>query len=328
MLVSLLVLLAIGSWLNERFERLAVFELLLTLVMLSSIRRLSARPRQALIGVLLALPTIACLWLRKLIPVVGLTEVALGLLLLFLLYTAVTVLLHIFRAKRITLDIISEAFSVYLLMGFAWGSIYALIYLQEPGAFHLPEGTGPTVGPGITWDVPLDVLIYYSFVTLTTVGYGDVSPIATSARSMAVLEVVLGQFYLAVLIARLVGLHTSDTPKHTEVRPNQRLGQRRGALPRRWSWLSESGTAIWRRRGDSPSRRATSGSHQRGSPRRSSAPGLPLRDSTSAQADASPAHADPTSDLRGGQRPPRNQGSCSPASRTVEAKSVDGHRSA
>jgi hypothetical protein len=282
LLVSLLVLLAIGPWLNQRFERLAVFELLLTLVMLSSIRRLSARPRQALIGVLLALPTITCLWLRKLIPDVGLSEAALALLLLFLLYTAVTVLLHILRAKRITMDVVSEAFSVYLLMGFAWGSIYSLIYLQIPGAFHLPEGAEPIVGPGITWDVPLDVLIYYSFVTLTTVGYGDVLPIATLARTMAVLEVVLGQFYLAVLIARLVGLNTAHAQSRTEVRSSRRFGQRHGAPFRPRLWPGQSGSAIWKRRGDSPGRGAAGGSRQRGSPQRSSAPGLPLHDSTSA----------------------------------------------
>jgi|SRR5216683_6933305 len=99
LLVSLLILLATGAWLTERFEGLAIFELLLTLVMLSSIRQLSARPRQAWVGILLAVPTITCLWLRKLVPVPGLSGVALGLLILFLLYTAATILLPLVFAK-------------------------------------------------------------------------------------------------------------------------------------------------------------------------------------------------------------------------------------
>jgi hypothetical protein len=215
LLVSLLILLATGAWLTERFAGLAIFELLLTLVMLSSIRQLSARRRQALVGVLLAVPTITCLWLRKLVPAPGLSELALGLLILFLLYTAATILLHIFRSKHITIDTLSEALSVYLLMGIAWGYIYGLIYLQAPGAFHLPEQARPTLETGITGDVPLDILIYFSFVTLATLGYGDVSPIASSARAMVMLEAVFGQFYVAVLVARLVGLNISDSRRET-----------------------------------------------------------------------------------------------------------------
>src|SRR3954447_2318087 len=99
LLVSLLVLLATGSWLTERFESLAIFELLLTLVTLGSIRQQSTTRRQAAVGVGLAVPTMICLWVRKLVPAPGLSEVALGLLTLFLVYTAATILLHIFRTK-------------------------------------------------------------------------------------------------------------------------------------------------------------------------------------------------------------------------------------
>jgi Ion channel len=210
LLVSLLILLATGSWLSERFESLAIFELLLTLVMLSSILEQSTRRRQVLIGVLLAVPTFTCLWLRKLVSAPGLSEVALGLLILFLIYTAAVTLLHIFRTKSITRDTLSEALSVYLLMGMIWATIYGLIYLDSPAAFHLPEGLRPQAVSGILGQVPMDVLLYYSFVTLTTLGYGDVTPLANSARSMAMLEAVLGQFYLAVLIARLIGLNIAD----------------------------------------------------------------------------------------------------------------------
>jgi hypothetical protein len=64
----------------------------------------------------------ACLCLRQVVPAVGLTQAGLGLLTLFLLYTAATVLLHVFSAERVTLDTLSGAFCVYLLMGLAWGS--------------------------------------------------------------------------------------------------------------------------------------------------------------------------------------------------------------
>jgi hypothetical protein len=209
LLVLLLVLLTIGPWLNERLIGLAIWELLFTLVMLSSIHRLSIHRGQTLVGALLALPTMASLWLRQFIPAIGLSQVGLGLLTLFLLYTAVTILLAIFKEERVSMDTLSGAFCVYLLMGLAWGSLYGLMYLQAPDAFHLPDGL-PRHEVGITVDVPLNILIYFSFVTLTTVGYGDVLPIADSSRSVALLEAVLGHFYLAVLVARLVGLHIAE----------------------------------------------------------------------------------------------------------------------
>jgi len=215
LLVSLLILLATGSWLTERFESLAIFELLLTLVTLGSIRQQSTTRRQAAVGVGLAVPTMICLWVRKLVPAPGLSEVALGLLSLFLVYTAATILLHIFRTKSITRDTLSEALSVYLLMGITWACIYGLIYLQVPNAFHLPEETRTSLASGITGQVPMDTLLYYSFVTLTTLGYGDVTPLASSARAMSMLEVVLGQFYLAVLIGRLIGMNIADARKET-----------------------------------------------------------------------------------------------------------------
>src|SRR5205085_6433415 len=108
-LVSLLTLLVVGPWLNERLVGLAIWELLFTLVMLSGIRRLSADRGQTLFAVLLALPTMACLWLRQFVPAVGLSQAGLGLLTLFLLYTAATLLLHVFSEATVTTDTLSGA---------------------------------------------------------------------------------------------------------------------------------------------------------------------------------------------------------------------------
>jgi voltage-gated potassium channel len=210
LLVSLLALVAIGPWLTEHLVGRALWELLLTLVTLSSIHMLRVRRGQALISGLLALPTLASLWLRQLIPAVGLSKVALVLLTLFLLYTTVAVLLRVFAEETVTMDTLSAALCVYLLMGYIWGSLYGLIYLLAPSGFHLPTGWTPAKEQGIATDVPLNLMVYFSFTTLTTLGYGDVIPIGGSARAAVILEAVLGQFYLAVLVARLVGLHIAD----------------------------------------------------------------------------------------------------------------------
>jgi hypothetical protein len=215
MLATLLVLLGTGAWLNQRFPGVPVFELLFTLVLLSTTLRLSVRRRQAILGVLLAVPTIAVLWLRQGIPDVGLSQVGLTLLLVFLLYSAAVILLYVLRDETVDLDTLSAAFSVFLLIGFAWSCIYGLIFLATPDAFQIPSGAPRPYESGITSDAPMDILIYYSFVTLTTVGYGDVLPAGFLARGMANLEAVVGHFYLAVLIARLVGLSIAQAVKKT-----------------------------------------------------------------------------------------------------------------
>jgi len=137
--------------------------------------------------------------------------VGLGLLTVFLLYTAATVLLTVFRSATVTLDTLSGAFCVYLLMGLAWGTFDSLLYVRTPAAFRLLDGWTPTHQSGIVIDVPFNILVYFSFTTLTTIGYGDVLPVAGASRTAAMLEAVLGHFYLAILVARLVGLHIADT---------------------------------------------------------------------------------------------------------------------
>src|SRR5207244_12063679 len=100
--------------------------------------------RQGVFGAVLAVPAMACLWLRQFVPAAGLSQAGLALLTLFLLYTAATVVRHVFRAETVTMDTLSGAFCVYLLMGLAWGTLDSLLYLQTPGAFRLLDGWTPT----------------------------------------------------------------------------------------------------------------------------------------------------------------------------------------
>ena len=215
LLASLLVLVAIGPWLTERSIGRGLWELLFTLVTLSSIHVVGVKRRQALISTLLAAPTLASLWLRQAVPGIHLSQVALVLLTLFLLYTAVAVLSRVFAEETVTSDTLSAAVCVYLLMGYMWGSLYGLIYLQTPSGFQLPTGWTPAAENGIATDVPLNLITYFSFTTLTTLGYGDVLPISGLARAAVILEAVFGHFYLAVLVARLVGLHIAGARRQT-----------------------------------------------------------------------------------------------------------------
>ncbi len=120
----------------------------------------------------------------------------------FFAFAAVSLLRAVVRATDVTGDTIAAALCAYLLLGVLWGFAYAAIELVSPGAFHLP-GNVPRDGSA------LRDFLYFSFVTLTTLGYGDVTPLKPAARIVAALEAVVGQFYVAVLVARLVGIHAS-----------------------------------------------------------------------------------------------------------------------
>lgn len=93
------------------------------------------------------------------------------------------------------------AVCIYLLLGLAWTALYLLVALRNPEAFH-----GLPAGP---WYELFPNLVYFSFVSLTTLGYGDIAPAAPLARFLAYAEAITGQFYIAILVATLVGIRIS-----------------------------------------------------------------------------------------------------------------------
>jgi hypothetical protein len=98
-----------------------------------------------------------------------------------------------------------------LLLGFTWTLLYVIIFILQPGAFTI-AGLSPPV-PGHVADVQpmFPILGYFSLITLSTVGYGDITPLTLQARFAAAAEGIAGQFYLAILVARLVGMQMSQS---------------------------------------------------------------------------------------------------------------------
>jgi hypothetical protein len=121
----------------------------------------------------------------------------------FLAFTLVTLLRAVLRTERVTSDTIYGAISVYLLMALAWAAAYLLLVTLQPNAIAMDGTRHPN--HAMDW---FDC-VFYSFVTLTSVGYGDIVPITAQARSLSILEAVSGMMYMAVLIARLVALQAA-----------------------------------------------------------------------------------------------------------------------
>lgn len=113
---------------------------------------------------------------------------------------------HTFRqvafGTDLSLNRVVGAICVYLLLGVIWALSYSVLELALPGSF---AGFETHVGRG--WD---SEWLYFSFVTMTTLGYGDLLPISAAARAMAYMQAVFGQFYIAILVAGLVSAYISD----------------------------------------------------------------------------------------------------------------------
>ena len=122
---------------------------------------------------------------------------------LFYGYATVIVLATVVRSRRITANTIYGAVSVYLLLGFVFAGLYALVY----------QGNAQAISFGENIDGVVDYrdFLYFSFVTLTTLGYGDILPLTHAARSLSILEAVSGVVFMATTIARLVGIHASTS---------------------------------------------------------------------------------------------------------------------
>jgi hypothetical protein len=117
----------------------------------------------------------------------------------FIGFAIVIISRDIFRKTKVTGDVLRGSICVYLMIGFLWAIFYKIIYLIDPNAFsHLtPERFIQELG-------------YFSFVTLTTVGYGEITPDNVFAMSISNVEAIIGQLFPAIFIARLVGLYTIE----------------------------------------------------------------------------------------------------------------------
>ncbi len=182
--------------------RLAILtDILFAAILISGLWAVSQKRGIFIMALLMAIPALVLGWVTDLAELPFLRTLSRLFLAIFFIIMLVSLLSYIRRAKEITADLLMGAASTYFLVGLFWAFIFFFIETFSPGSFRL-EGSGADME---------SQLIYYSFVTLTTVGYGDITAASMIARSYSVLEAVTGQLYLAVLVGGLVGLHISQS---------------------------------------------------------------------------------------------------------------------
>jgi len=175
---------------------------LFTLVMLSGFTVLGVRRGTLLLAIALLVPGVVARWINHYRPESMPAIVYLTFALLFLALVATQFLRFILRAPRVTVQVLEAGVSTYLVFGLLWALAYLMVDGLNPKAFTF----------SVAGDSMAQSAIYYSFVTLTTMGYGDITPVSRVARMLAMLESTTGVMYMSILIARLVGLYSTVTP--------------------------------------------------------------------------------------------------------------------
>jgi len=197
MLVFLCLALFVGMPLSATLNvGEVVFAVLFSLILISGAMGITGRPALAAVVAVLTVATLALRWTSVQDPTSLRRAWSLALSIIVLSIFAGLVLVQVFRDGPITAYRIQGAIIVYLLIGLTWSEAYELLFHFVPGAFTFAQSQGAGEGR----------LVYFSFVTLTTLGYGDITPLHPTARSLVIAEALLGQLYPSILIARLVSM--------------------------------------------------------------------------------------------------------------------------
>ena len=200
-LLVALVLLFVSAPFVEDLPRGDLIEsALLTLVMVSAVLAVGDRRRTLIIALLLVSPALAGKWFNHVRPDLIHPAVFLTATVAFFGFVVAHLLRFILQARRVDTNVLCAGISGYLMLGLLWIPAYLLVARLNPGAFALGAGSGAMDG---------FQAFYFSFITLCSVGYGDVTPVSKVARMLAVTEAIAGLFYVAVLISRLVAIYSS-----------------------------------------------------------------------------------------------------------------------
>ena len=205
LLFSLVLILLAYPVISQYAAGRFILDVFVSLLLLSSLMAAVKTRRSLRIGLFLVVIIVISQWAETVTDAPALIFFSFVASTMFWIYVIVEILVDIFlHRKSVTSDMIFGALSVYLLIGIVFAFAFMIVETLAPGSFD-----GLTFS--MTGDDPREVhrFMYFSFVTITTLGYGDLLPILPAARALAYMEAILGQIYLTVLVARLVAMYIS-----------------------------------------------------------------------------------------------------------------------
>ncbi len=212
-LFSVLVLaMLIPAFLYKNPALNIIFNIFISVIVLTAIYSLAIRRFFFIITLILAALTTMTTWVEISSNSTVTNALDHGLNFIFFAYLALLLAVRVFRTTHITGDTVFGALSIYLLIGYTFGFVYLTMDTLQPAAFDIGDHT-----------VDTSTYIYYSFVTLTTLGFGDIVPKTPPAQILSIIEAVTGQFFLAVIVARFVGIIAAE--RRAALTPAQQRSQ-------------------------------------------------------------------------------------------------------
>jgi Ion channel len=203
LLIALAVLLIAAPFVEELEGGHLILSVLFSLVLLAAVVAVAQRKRSLAIALVLAVPALTVRWINHFRPDLVHPAAFLICALLLLAFVIGHLLYFILHAPVVTVEVLCASIAAYLMLGLTWTVAYWLVDQLTPGgAFSFNTGREAQSMNGFTG-------LYFSFITLSTVGYGDITPVSRAARWLAATEAMTGLLYVAVLIARLVALYSS-----------------------------------------------------------------------------------------------------------------------
>ena len=202
LLIALLCYLLIWPFLQPFIHFRLLLSMTLTFVLISAVYAVSESKRTTVIASVLAVVWGALQWTTNIVESPALDVADSIIAIVFLSYIIYQSLLFFGSSRKVNFNIVIASVVVYLLMALIWAEAYNLIEIVAPGSFNFAVVISEAGSSRFT---------YFSFVTITTLGYGDIIPATNLARAVSMLEAFVGQTYLVVLVARLVGMQIAQS---------------------------------------------------------------------------------------------------------------------
>lgn len=206
-LSCVLLLAVLGYPLAAGLFGAIVLQAVITVMLLGALNAITRSGTLFKVMAVLLVPTIAANWFVDPSSHPWLTTTSMFSSVAFFAITLGAILASILGAKEVTTDVIFGSIAAYLLFGVVLALCYHAVNVLDPG------NAISTISEGMTAETRHSQFsdhLYFSYVTLTSVGYGDITPVGPVARNLAIFEGIFGQLYVAILIARLVSIHISQ----------------------------------------------------------------------------------------------------------------------
>lgn len=203
-LIALVALLVVTPLVDGLSQAPVIEGALLTVVLGSAVLAVGADRRTLITALALSVPAVLAKWIHYFGPEIVPPEAPLVLGIAFIVFVVFHLLRFILNASKVDTEVLCAGIATYLTLGLLWSFAYLLVSRISLNAFTFSGASDSHVLGRVD-------ALYFSYVTLSTVGYGDITPVSSVARMLAVMEALTGTVFLAVLVARLVSMHTVST---------------------------------------------------------------------------------------------------------------------